>query len=77
MCKYDDCNNDHPDRRSFLAGAVATVAGITAFRGREARSQARQPETRVLDDPKIQHGRVVFRHNGKDTIDGYLARPRS
>jgi carboxymethylenebutenolidase len=29
-----------------------------------------------LDDPTIKHGKVVFKHNGKDTIDGYLARPK-
>ena len=31
----------------------------------------------MLDDPKIQHGKVTFKHNGADTIDGYLARPKS
>ena len=31
----------------------------------------------MLDDPKIQHGRVTFKHGGKETIDGYLARPKS
>jgi len=31
----------------------------------------------VLDDSRAQHGRVVFKHNGMDTIDGYLARPKA
>jgi carboxymethylenebutenolidase len=31
----------------------------------------------VLDDSRVQHGRVVFKHNGMDTIDGYLARPKA
>lgn len=37
----------------------------------------RQPPTRVLDDPGIQHGPVRFRHNGQETIGGYLARPKA
>lgn len=76
MC-VDDCNNDDTDRRSFLIGATATVAGLTMSQGWEMNAQTKQPETRVLDDPKIQHGRVSFKHNGVDTIDGYLARPKS
>ncbi len=43
----------------------------------DAFSQTAQPPTRVLDDPKIRHGRVVFKHNGIDGIDGYLARPKA
>jgi len=45
--------------------------------GQEVSPRTQQPETRVLDDPKVQHGRVVFKHNGLDTIDGYLARPKA
>src|SRR2546421_7214295 len=77
MCFGDDCNNEGTDRRSFLVSATATVASLTLLRGRAAASQTKQPETRVLDDPKIQHGRVVFKHNGVQTIDGYLARPKA
>lgn len=77
MCFSDDCNDERPDRRSFLVGATATIAGLTFLTGRDANAQTRQPETRVLDDPKIQHGRVVFKHNGVETIDGYLARPKA
>lgn len=76
MC-VDDCNNDGTDRRSFLVGATAAVAGLTVSRGQGANAQTTQPETRVLDDPKIQHGRVSFKHNGAETIDGYLARPKA
>jgi carboxymethylenebutenolidase len=76
MCD-DDCNNVGTDRRSFLAGATATIASFTVLQGREANPQTKQPETRVLDDPNIQHGKVNFKHNGMDTIDGYLARPKS
>lgn len=77
MCIGDDCNNEWTDRRSFLVSATATIASLTLLHGRIAHSQTKQPETRVLDDPKIQHGRVVFKHNGVETIDGYLARPKA
>jgi carboxymethylenebutenolidase len=77
MCVGDDCNDSRTDRRSFLAGAAATLASLAVPQGQEASSQTRQPETRVLDNPGIQHGRVVFKHNGVDSIDGYLARPKA
>ena len=77
MCIGDDCSDEGPDRRSFLLGATATFASLTAAHVPLVNSQTKQPETRVLDDPKIQHGRVVFKHNGVETIDGYLARPKS
>jgi carboxymethylenebutenolidase len=77
MCIDDDCNNDGTDRRSFLVGATATIASLAIPQGQGVNAQTGQPETRVLDDPKIQHGRVTFRHNGADTIDGYLARPKA
>ena len=77
MCIGDDCNNEGTNRRSFLVSASATIASLTLLQGRVANSQTKQPETRVLDDPKIQHGRVVFKHNGVETIDGYLARPKA
>jgi carboxymethylenebutenolidase len=77
MCVGDNCNNDRIERRSFLAGATATIASLTVLQGRDAPAQTKQPETRVLDDPKIQHGKVAFKHNGVDTIDGYLARPKA
>lgn len=77
MCLGDDCGEDLINRRSFLTSATVTVAGLTLLPGLDASSQTKQPETRVLDDPTIQHGRVVFKHNGTDSIDGYLARPKS
>jgi carboxymethylenebutenolidase len=77
MCLDDMCDdkNGSTDRRSFLAGATAAVTGILPWQ-EQANPQAKPPETRVLDDPAIQHGRIVFTHNGKETIDGYLARPK-
>lgn len=75
MCLEDDCNDERSDRRSFMRGATATVATLAVMRRRDLLGQTPQPPTRVLDDPKIQHGRVVFKHNGADAIDGFLARP--
>ncbi|MEK6337304.1 MAG: dienelactone hydrolase family protein [Acidobacteriota bacterium] len=77
MCLDDDCKDDGLDRRSFLGAATATLASATILRGQGTNSQNKQPETRVLDDPSIQHGKVVFKHNGADGINGFLARPKS
>src|ERR1043166_5142908 len=77
MCLDDDCNNEVNDRRSFLRGVTATVATLAVLPGRDIPAQTPAPPTRVLDDPKIQHGRVVFKHNGADSIDGFLARPKA
>jgi carboxymethylenebutenolidase len=30
-----------------------------------------------LDDPAIQHGKVTFTHGGRETFDGFLARPKA
>ncbi len=75
MCVGDDCTNDGLDRRSFLIGA-AGLAGIASLQVQGVNAQTKQPETRVLDDPRVQHGKVTFKHNGVDTIDGYIARPK-
>lgn len=76
MC-IDDCTDDVTGRRLFIAGATAAIANLTILSKTGARAQNKQPETRVLDDPSIQHGKVIFKHGGADTIDGYLARPKS
>lgn len=77
MCIDDTCDNGLTGRRSFLIGATATVASFTVLQAQEANSQTKQPETRVLDNPSIVHGRVTFKHGGKDAIDGYIARPEA
>jgi carboxymethylenebutenolidase len=78
MCIDDDCPDEIASRRSFLTGATATIAAALALgNAPQTNAQNTQPETRVLDDPSIQHGRVVFKHNGVETIDGYLARPKT
>ena len=76
MCFKDECNGGTTDRRAFLRAATATtVAGLAAWQAGAA--QTKQPETRVLDDARVAHGRVVFKHNGVDAIDGFLARPKA
>jgi len=77
MCLDDSCNSEASSRRDFLVGATAAIAGLTILGGDQAASQGVQPPTRVLDDPSIQHGKVVFKHGGIETIDGFLARPKA
>ena len=76
MC-IDDCPDDVSSRRSFLTGATATLASLAFLNVAETSAQTQNAPTRVLDDPSIQHDRVVFKHNGVETIDGYLARPKA
>lgn len=77
MCLSDDCESDSTGRRSFLVGATATIATIPLWDAYAMTAQEKQPVTRVLDDQKIEHGRITFKHGGKETIDGYMARPKS
>jgi len=63
-------------RRDFLIeGAAAIAFGTSGAEG--ASQEKRQPPTRVLDDSNIQHGKVIFKHAGKETFDGFLARPKA
>lgn len=75
MCISDDCKNEEIDRRSFLAGATATVLGVSLTGSKAIGQQLKLSEARVLDDPNITHGRVTFK-SGSEIIDGYLARPK-
>jgi sulfatase modifying factor 1 len=61
MCFGHDCNNGMK-RRSFLAGATATFGSLAVPHWYKLTAQTKQPETRVLDDPKVQHGKVNFKH---------------
>jgi carboxymethylenebutenolidase len=70
MCEGRDCGLD---RRDFLKAGAVSVAGFAAV----GDAPSRQPPTRVLDDPRVEHGKVMFRHAGKNTFDGYLARPKA
>jgi carboxymethylenebutenolidase len=76
MCLNRDDDTSGPDRRCFLLGAAA-FAGLGAFGADRFAADAQPPPTRVLDDPAVQHGKVMFRHGGKETFDGFLARPRA
>jgi carboxymethylenebutenolidase len=58
-----------------MATALVTFAALDT--GAFAQEQTKQPATRVLDDPRVEHGNVMFKHNGTNTIDGYLARPKA
>lgn len=78
MCKNDDCDES---RRTFLATTAAAVVGVTAtsIAGQETVKYPHDEKvvTRVLDNPTIIHGPVMFQHSKKDTIDGFLARPKA
>ena len=75
MCITDDCDEG---RRTFLTTGAAAVIGLTASKiaGQTQYPHNHKVVTRVLDDPSITHGPVVFKHGGKDTINGFLARPK-
>jgi len=77
MCIDDDCGESELDRRDFLKRGGGAVAGLVALGVGGAAQKKEQPPTRVLDDPAIQHGKVTFTHNGEQTFDGYLARPKA
>ena len=76
MCITDDCDEG---RRTFLTTGAAAVIGLTASKiaGQTQYPHNHKVVTRVLDDPSITHGPVVFKQGGKDTIDGFLARPKT
>jgi carboxymethylenebutenolidase len=64
-------------RRDFLRAGAVSLAGFGVLGAAGAGEQDKQPPTRVLDDPGIEHGKVTFTHNGEQTFDGYLARPKA
>jgi carboxymethylenebutenolidase len=70
MCEGRDCGLD---RRVFLKAGAASVAGFAAL----GDAPSKQPPTRVLDDPRVEHGMIMFKHAGKETFEGYLARPKA
>jgi carboxymethylenebutenolidase len=79
MCISDDCG-DGADRRSFIkgtAGALIGAAVTTAAGQTTTYPHNYKVVTRVLDEPRVTHGPVVFKHGGKDSIDGFLARPKA
>jgi carboxymethylenebutenolidase len=76
MCKVGE-GGCGLDRRDFVKTGAASVAGLTALGDFGVVAQGKQPPTRVLDDPRVEHGKVMFKHAGKETFDGYLARPKA
>src|SRR6516225_5410358 len=77
MCFDRESEGCGLDRRDFLIGGAAAFAGLGALGAEGAAQKKEQPPTRVLDDPDIQHGKVTFKHGGKETFDGFLARPKA
>jgi hypothetical protein len=77
MCISGEGRDCGLNRRGFLKVGAASVAGFGALAKAEAGQQGAQPPTRVLDDPRVEHGKVTFTHNGERTFDGYLARPKA
>ena len=77
MCFGDECDEG---RRTFITTAATAVVGLTASKiSSQDRKYPHDQEvvTRVLDNSTITHGPVTFQHNKKDTIDGFLARPKA
>jgi len=67
-----DCERDRLTRRSFLAPAAASAAGLAIpvpARGEQA------PDRQVLNDPKLILEEIAY-SNGSASISGFLARPR-
>jgi len=76
MCLGTNCDYENADRRAFLTGGAAVLAGLAATSLAAADGEKKPPPTRVLDDPTIRHGKVTFKSGDKE-IDGYLARPKA
>src|SRR5678816_3454868 len=74
MCIDDDCDET---RRTFLTGATGAALGLVVSTGFGQINQYRDVPTRVLDDPGVTHGPVMFQHAKRDLIGGYLARPKA
>ena len=77
MCVTDECD-DGTDRRAFITGAAGALVGVAVTNAvGQTYPHNYKVVTRVLDEPRITHGNVVFQHGGKETIDGFLARPKA
>jgi len=76
MCTNDECDES---RRIFLTTAATAVVGLTVpkLSGQTKYPHDEKVITRVLDDPAITHGPVMFQHARRDFIGGYLARPKA
>ncbi len=77
MCIDSESGVNGLDRRDFLMRGAAATAGLVTLGVEGAAQNKEQPPTRVLDDPAIQHAKVTFKHGGRETFDGFLARPKA
>ncbi len=77
MCLDGEREGCELNRRDFLIVGTAAFTGLGALGAEGAAQEKEQPLTRVLDHPDIQHGKVSFKHGGKETFDGFLARPKA
>jgi carboxymethylenebutenolidase len=75
MCFDKECHGQGSDRRSFLAGGVASLVGFSASTGRAGARENKRNETRATADPNIALEKIEFK-SGADAVDGYLARPK-
>ena len=78
MCISDDCD-DGTDRRTFIGTATGALIGAAGAKvgGQQTYPHNYKAVTRVLDEARVTHGKVIFQHGGKETIDGYRARPKA
>jgi carboxymethylenebutenolidase len=67
-----DCDKETITRRSFLTSAAVALTATAV----EAGTREQRKFKKALNDPDILHGAATFQ-NGPDTIQGYLARPRT
>jgi carboxymethylenebutenolidase len=77
MCLDRESEACGSDRRDFLFGAATGLVALGVCGTEGAAQSKKPPPTRILDDPRAQHGKVTFKHGGKETFDGYLARPKA
>lgn len=77
MCIDSENEGCGLNRRDFLLRGAAATAGLVVLGVEGAAQNKEQPPTRVLDDPTIESGKVMFTHGGKETFDGFLARPKA
>ena len=84
MCLSDDCEGVSEGRRSFLGGALGTLAASALVSKVFGRQQQQQPpqkpaeplEPLALSDANVVQGEITFKGDGGADMRGYLARPK-
>ena len=69
-----ECEIENRSRRAFLANAATAIAGVALGAKAIAQENSKQEISKNRADSKITSEAIKF-PNGKDLIDGYLARP--